>query len=448
MAAEPARNRATVVRAVAAAVVLLLVVVGAASSGFSGALIMAGLAVFLLGLGALLVGRARWALIASRAVGGVVAAVGVVALIAGGLAAPDTAPAAATSSPASTSRAAASSSAADAEAATVAAEASLLQAESNEGETSPKAVISATGLLSDSDADAAIVSAGQTTALAALAVVTVQGRAPKTGYSRDAFGSGWVDTDHNGCDTRNDVLSRDLIDDTFKPGTHNCVVLSGSLADPYSGRAIAFQRGQGTSNTVQIDHVVALSNSWQTGAQGWDAARRTAFANDQLNLLAVDGSLNMQKGDGDAATWLPPNKGYRCAYVARQVAVKVSYGLWMTQAEHNAIATILSGCPDETLPGGVVANVPTRTTAAASTSAPAPAPAPRSTAAPQRAPVVVPVPAPAPAPVPEPEPEPDAGVYFANCTAAKAAGAAPLYAGQPGYRDGLDRDHDGVACET
>ncbi len=101
---------------------------------------------------------------------------------------------------------------------------------------------------------------------------------------------------------------------------------------------------------MQIDHVVALSNSWQTGAQGWDAATRTAFANDPLNLLAVDGSLNMQKGDGDTATWLPPDRGYRCAYVARQVAVKAAYGLWTTQAEHDAMATVLGTCPQEPLP--------------------------------------------------------------------------------------------------
>ena len=133
------------------------------------------------------------------------------------------------------------------------------------------------------------------------------------------------------------------------------MVATGTLADPYSGRTIPFQRGQDTSDDVQIDHVVALSDAWQKGAQALDATRRTAFANDPLNLLAVDGPLNQQKSDGDAATWLPPNRSYRCAYVARQVAVKVRYDLWTTRAERNAIATILGGCPDEPLPGGVVA---------------------------------------------------------------------------------------------
>jgi hypothetical protein len=227
-------------------------------------------------------------------------------------------------------------------------------------------------------------------------------------------------------------------------------VLTGSLADPYSGKAIGFVRGQETSADVQIDHVVALSNSWQTGSQGWDATKRTAFANDSLNLLAVDGPLNMQKGDGDAATWLPPNKGYRCAYVARQVAVKVAYGLWMTQPERNAIATVLSACPNEPLPGGVVAAVPAPTTTApaprttAAVPKPAPQPAPKAAVV---VPVPVPVPVPAPAPVPVPAPQPES-VYYKNCDAARAAGAAPILRGQPGYAPKLDRDGDGVACDA
>jgi hypothetical protein len=271
-------------------------------------------------------------------------------------------------------------------------------------------------------------SASPTSALAALAAVEVKGRAPKTSYTRDQFGAAWADTDHNGCDTRNDILARDLNGETFKPATRNCVVLTGTLADPYSGRTIAFTRGATTSEAVQIDHVVALSDAWQTGAQGWNVAKRTAFANDGLNLLAVDGPLNEAKGDGDAATWLPPNKSYRCDYVARQVAVKVSYGLWMTQAEKNAIATILTACPNEPLPGGVVAHVPVKTTAApaptpAPTPVPAPAPAPRPAPVPAPAPAPIPAPVPAPAPDPEPAPAPRATVHpGAFCSTAGAMG--------------------------
>lgn len=187
------------------------------------------------------------------------------------------------------------------------------------------------------------------TAAAALAELPVKGRAPKTGYSRDQFGQTWADVDRNGCDTRNDILRRDLVNKSYKAGTGDCKVLSGDLPDPYTGRNIHFKRGP-NSSAVQIDHVVALSNAWQTGAQKLSSDSREAFANDPLNLLAVDGPTNEAKGDGDAATWLPPNKRFRCSYVARQVAVKKKYHLWVTSAEHDAIADILGGCPGQTLP--------------------------------------------------------------------------------------------------
>jgi hypothetical protein len=198
--------------------------------------------------------------------------------------------------------------------------------------------------------DQVIAQTEQNTALAALATVPVKGRAPKTGYDRDRFGPAWADTDRNGCDTRNDMLARDLADETFKAGTSSCVVLNGKLLDPYTGRTLTFTKAD--ANAIQIDHVVALSNAWQTGAQHWPAEKRLAFANDPLNLLAVDGPTNGSKGDGDAATWLPPNKSYRCSMVARQVAVKVKYALWMTAAERDASARVLSECPREPAPTG------------------------------------------------------------------------------------------------
>lgn len=159
--------------------------------------------------------------------------------------------------------------------------------------------------------------------------------------------------DRNGCYTRNDILARDLTEVTFKPGTRECVVLSGTLADPYYGRTIAFLRGNDTSNDVQIDHVVALSDAWQKGVQALDEATRAAFANDPLNLLAVDGPLNQAKGDGDTATWLPPKWAYRCSYVARQVTVKHTYRLWVTHAEQDAMVRVLSTCPGQSLPANV-----------------------------------------------------------------------------------------------
>ena len=187
------------------------------------------------------------------------------------------------------------------------------------------------------------VSATTTQTLAVLESLDVKGRAPKTGYDRDdKFGSAWVDMDQNGCDTRNDVLARDLVATTLA-GT--CRVLTGTLADPYTGTSIDFVRGETTSSLVQIDHVVALSNAWQTGAQQLSSERRYEFANDPINLLAVDGATNSSKGDGDAATWLPPNPTFRCAYVSRQITVKAAYELWVTQAEHDAMTRVLADCP-------------------------------------------------------------------------------------------------------
>ena len=189
-------------------------------------------------------------------------------------------------------------------------------------------------------------------ALAALARLPVKGRAPMTGYHRSAFGTRWPDVDHNGCDTRNDILRRDLSRVVFRASAPNCVVSSGVLSDPYSGQQIEFVRGVATSALVQIDHVVALGDAWQNGAQQITVARRTAFANDPLNLLAVGGAVNQAKGDGDAATWLPPRRSYWCAYVGRQIAVKARYGLWVTAGERDEMRRVLSRCPAQPLPLG------------------------------------------------------------------------------------------------
>lgn len=182
-------------------------------------------------------------------------------------------------------------------------------------------------------------------ALDALETLAVKGRAPKTGYARDQFGAGWGSA--AGCDTRNTILYRDLVDSTLGAG---CKVARGTLQDPYTGTTITFMRGQDTSSDVQIDHVVALSDAWQKGAQQLSYERRVAFANDPLNLLAVDGEANQEKSDGDAATWLPANKPFRCQYVARQIAVKQSYDLWVTAAEKNAMIRVLQNCPNQPLP--------------------------------------------------------------------------------------------------
>jgi hypothetical protein len=193
--------------------------------------------------------------------------------------------------------------------------------------------------------------AGSTgSALAQLESLSVKGKSPLTGYDRTGdFGHAWIDVDHNGCDTRNDILARDLKTGK-RPG--GCRVLTGILDDPYTGKTIDFQRGQKTSTLVQIDHLVPLGNAWQTGAQKLNQDQRIDLANDPLELLAVDGPANESKGDGDAATWLPPQKSFRCVYVARQVAVKAKYQLWVTSAEKAAIVRVLSTCPRQPAAAG------------------------------------------------------------------------------------------------
>lgn len=187
----------------------------------------------------------------------------------------------------------------------------------------------------------------QSPAIEALGKLAVKGKAPKTGYARSQFSDGWGKA--GGCDVRNFILKRDMTGVVTQSAT-DCTVLQGTLLDPYTNKTIMFVRGTDSSDDVQIDHVIALSAAWQTGAQQISAERRYSLANDPLNLLAVDGPTNQKKSDSDAASWLPPNKSYRCQFVARQIAVKQKYELWVVQAEYDAMKRILSGCPDQILP--------------------------------------------------------------------------------------------------
>ena len=209
--------------------------------------------------------------------------------------------------------------------------------------------------LLDPDPQHALQAAPQTPLILALQElpVTAPTAAPQREtprYQREAFGPAWADTDHNGCDTRNDILRRDLKSVRFRPNTHNCVVISGQLVDPYTGKAIYFKRGQHTSEAVQIDHVVALGDAWRSGANSWDERLRLTYANDPLVLLAVDGPANQEKGMSAADEWLPSNHGYRCAYVARQVAIKRKYKLSVSKREFAALTRVATTCPDQPLP--------------------------------------------------------------------------------------------------
>ncbi|MFM6980094.1 MAG: HNH endonuclease family protein [Micrococcales bacterium] len=206
------------------------------------------------------------------------------------------------------------------------------------------ALVASVGVAEAQPADAA----SGNKAVTVLAKIAVKGRAPKTGYARSKFSDGWSAV--AGCDTRNLILQRDLRNIVLK--NDGCTVKTGTLKDPYTGKTINFVRGVGTSSKVQIDHVVALSDAWQKGAQKLSSDQRFNIYHDPLNLLAVDGPTNGKKSDSDAASWLPPNKSYRCAYVARQIAVKYKYGLWVTSAEKSAMLRVLSACPNQKIPLG------------------------------------------------------------------------------------------------
>jgi len=409
---------------VVTAVGLLLTLAAGIGRGFGAALLGLGCTLLVLGLGAVLMGRSWWASIPSRKGVGLLAA-GIVALAAGGAVSP--APAAENVVAAPTIAAATTASTAAGTTHSATAEPSPTPALPSSPTPTPLSGAPTT-TISAASAPAAPAVGDAAVALQALTSLAVQEPATHDGYTRDQFGQAWsddvtVDGGHNGCDTRNDILRRDLTAGQIKPGTHGCVVVTGTLADPYTGQSISFVRGDGTSEDVQIDHIVALSNAWQTGAQQLTAAERQDLANDPLNLQAVSGKVNEAKSDGDAANWLPPLAGYRCVYVDRQIQVKARYRLWVTHTEHDAMAGVLGNCAAA---GATQSSIPASAPAGPAQVDPSPG---------NPTPVQVGPTGPAPA------------AYYKNCTAARAAGAAPLYRGQPGYRDQLDGDHDGVACE-
>jgi len=184
-------------------------------------------------------------------------------------------------------------------------------------------------------------------ARAQLAALPVKGWDRTQDFQRYRFGKAWsddvnVEFGHNGCNTRDDVLRRDLANLIVRPGT--CYAQSGTLHDPYTGTTIDFVRGPDTSNSVEIDHVVSLADAWYKGARSWDPQRRLDFANDPRNLLAVSPKANFDKAFRDAASWLPPNAEFRCDFVSRQIDVKTAYGLWLSAKEEQAMADVLAHC--------------------------------------------------------------------------------------------------------
>jgi hypothetical protein len=370
---------------------------GAILSGVPGALVFAGVSCLITALIAMVRGHLDWAHLSSRKAGGWLAGAST-ALVAGSL----------IISPAPTGTLTATLTGGSAQStgttSTASAATSTTPSTTVSGTTSgpTSATASATTGASATDPlSAAIASASGGLALSVLGSLPVRAPGSRTGYSRKAFGPAWADVDHNGCDTRNDVLRRDLSRLVIKTRTHGCVVASGTALDPYTGKTLTYRY---RSSTVSVDHVVSLADMWVSGARGWSAAKRRAFANDPLNLAVVATRVNTAKGDRNAASWLPPHTAYRCQFVARQVAVKDKYGASVASAERTAMGRILLGCAGQALPSAATARV-TKSTSTKTTA------------------------------------------YYATCSAARAAGAAPLRRGRPGYRAGLDRDHDGVACE-
>ena len=426
---------------------------GAASGGVGGAMVLLAILAALTGLYIVVTGRRSWARMpGGRKVGGIILSGSLVLFVVGGIALPHR------SAENIAAQAASENEKRAAEEASLAASAS----QSPTADPIPTPTPTDTGEPLDPDTVSELAKgvsykapksqpAYATKALDLLATLPIKEPESSTGYgARAAYGAAWADVDRNRCDTRNDILKRDLTEVVLSTGS-TCKVESGTLADPYTATTINFQRGLETSNAVQIDHVVALGDAWQKGAQQLTETQRMAFANDPLNLQATDGPTDVQKGDSDAAAWLPPNDTFHCSYVARQISVKATYKLWVTQAEHDAMARVLEDCAAQLVPTSekrvvvaAAAKAPKtpKPKAKAAVVAPAPAkpvPAPR---------FVAPVPAPAPAPAPAPYvPPAPATAYYPNCSAVRAAGAAPIYAGQPGYSRQLDRDGDGVACE-
>jgi hypothetical protein len=196
--------------------------------------------------------------------------------------------------------------------------------------------------------DAPRVAAG-VDVLAGLAQIPLRTRA--FDYRRAAFGDSWTDDNpapggRNGCDTRNDILDRDLVDKTYV-SIKRCpkAVATGTLHDPYTNEVVSFMRGDRIGASVQIDHIVPLALAWDLGAHDWPDSLRLRFANDPANLLAVAGAPNQDKGDSEPALWMPPNTAFRCQYAVQFVAVLRGYDLPIDTPSATVLRDAAATCP-------------------------------------------------------------------------------------------------------
>ncbi len=266
---------------------------------------------------------------------------------------------------------------------------------------------------------AAPADSGGQPALDVLASIVVEKEHP-SGYERALFGYP-ADLDGDQCDTRSEVLQRDSTT-LAQVDPIGCTVVAGDWVSVYDGLAFS------SPGELEIDHVVALKEAWDSGAWAWTPATRVAYANDLSDartLRAVSVATNRSKGDRDPSNWLPPDSNDVCTFISDWVSIKARWGLSMDSSEFGRIGNLLRGqCQGSEVAPWSMADVSI-------------APIPQ----------VAPAPPLASVPAVEPATAPSSGVYYANCTAARAAGAAPLHVGEPGYRLALDRDKDGIACE-
>ncbi|MCB0932771.1 MAG: HNH endonuclease [Mycobacterium sp.] len=181
--------------------------------------------------------------------------------------------------------------------------------------------------------------------------VVVDARVRGSDYRRDAFGRAWDDDNdapggRNGCDTRDEILARDLSDTTYV-STKRCprAVRSGTLRDPYTNATVAFLRGDRVGAAVQIDHIVPLAFAWDMGARDWAPELRKRFANDPANLIAVAGSANQDKGDLPPGEWMPPNRAFWCQYSTQFIEVVRGYQLAVDAASAGRLRDAIRTCP-------------------------------------------------------------------------------------------------------
>ena len=264
---------------------------------------------------------------------------------------------------------------------------------------------------------AAPASASTTTARSLLSRLAVKAESGNSSYKRTYFKL-WTDANRDCQNTRTEVLIGESKVTPRYTASRHCAVATGTWYSYYDGRTWT------RPADVDIDHMVPLKEAWGSGARLWSASKRASYANDlgsYATLIAVTDNVNQSKGDKDPAQWLPPRKAARCTYAIQWVQVKYRWRLSIDSAERSRLSSILSGrCGSRS-----VAVPPVVSTGSTP-------------------PVVQPAPRPAPRPAPAP---PAVSVYYANCTAVRAAGAAPIHRGEAGYSTKLDRDGDGIGCE-